>query len=138
MEAQQQQRHEPDVGQLLLELPVDAAREEAEDEARREAELETALETIAVDDDAPKREIYCEEAVAWLKRQPVPWPERTSVITSMPDVSETRMRLPEWQAWFTATAGRIMESVHPSQVAIFYQVSDRNRPNRHSTRTCAS
>ena len=77
----------------------------------------------------PRREVVCDEAVRWLKRQAVPWPAGHSVITSMPDVTETGLHLEPWKQGFTAAAALIMESVAPSQVAIFYQV-------RHCWRHC--
>jgi len=72
--------------------------------------------------DGPSRRIYCEDAVKWLLARPGTWAARTSVITSMPDVSEVGMRLPVWTDWFMETAALILSRVHPDQVAIFYQV----------------
>jgi len=72
--------------------------------------------------DGPSRRIYCEDAVKWLHARPGPWAAGTSVITSMPDVSEVGMRLPAWTDWFMDTAALLLSRVHPDQVAIFYQV----------------
>jgi len=49
------------------------------------------------------------------------WGAGTSVVTSIPDVSEVSMALKAWKDWFELAALRIMERIHPSQVAIFYQ-----------------
>jgi hypothetical protein len=66
-----------------------------------------------------RRTIHNEDAVAWLARQPV-W-EGASVITSLPDVSEVGMELPQWRAWFVDAAARIHSRCPPEGVAIFYQ-----------------
>lgn len=65
------------------------------------------------------RTVHCEDAVAWLERQPV-W-EGCSVITSLPDVSEVGMELAEWRGWFVDRAARILSRCPPDGVAIFYQ-----------------
>ncbi|MCI0569844.1 MAG: site-specific DNA-methyltransferase [Myxococcaceae bacterium] len=65
------------------------------------------------------RTVHCEDAVAWLSRQPV-W-EGWSAITSLPDVSEVAMELPAWRAWFVDCAALLLSRVPPDGVAVFYQ-----------------
>lgn len=71
-------------------------------------------------DGAPLREVIQADALAWLEEHPAE--PGTSVITSLPDISE----LPElgfegWRAWFIAAAERVMRWVPDAGVAIFYQ-----------------
>jgi len=44
-----------------------------------------------------------------------------SVVTSVPDVSETYLPLAVWRAWFTRACRLILERVPAGNVAIFYQ-----------------
>ena len=106
-----------DVLAALKDLAVDAVPEPTAAAAETTAAAMSTTQMLA-----QMREVVCEDATAWLARQAVPWPAGTSVVTSMPDVSETRMKLEAWKTWFTATAATILNSVHPDQVAIFYQV----------------
>lgn len=68
----------------------------------------------------PAREVIQAEALAWMDEHPAE--PGTSVVTSLPDVSE----LPElgfegWRAWFVAAAERVMRWVPDPGVSIFYQ-----------------
>lgn len=66
----------------------------------------------------PTREIFCEDALPWLRRADL---TGCSVITSLPDVSEVQLALPEWKEWFVSTAALIIERLPESSVAIFFQ-----------------
>jgi hypothetical protein len=73
-----------------------------------------------VSGEAPKRTIIQAEALAWLAANPAP--PGTSVITSLPDVSE----LPElgfagWRAWFSQAARAVLHWVPEPGLAIFFQ-----------------
>ena len=57
---------------------------------------------------SPSRVVHHSEAVAWLRERPVL--AGCSFITSLPDVSETSLKLPEWKRWFVDAAGRITKS----------------------------
>lgn len=68
----------------------------------------------------PTRQIIQAEALAWMAEHPAPL--GTSVITSLPDVSE----LPErgfdgWQAWFSAAARAVLRWVPEPGLTIFFQ-----------------
>jgi len=70
--------------------------------------------------ETPLLEVIQAEALAWLDEHPAD--PGTSVVTSLPDVSE----LPElgfegWRAWFVGAAERVMRWVPDDGVAIFYQ-----------------
>jgi hypothetical protein len=53
-----------------------------------------------------------------------PW-SHCSVITSVPDVSETGLSLPKWRAWFRHISYKILQRLDEDQVAIFYQTDIR-------------
>ncbi len=74
----------------------------------------------------PRREVIQSEALAWLAAHPAA--PRTSVVTSLPDVSE----LPElgfdgWRAWFVGAARRVLAWVPSEGVAIFFQSDIRRQ-----------
>lgn len=73
---------------------------------------------------APTRQIVCGDAFAWLEANPAP--PHSSVITSLPDVSEVviegrLLELSRWRAWFLDTAQRILRWVPEDGMAIFFQ-----------------
>jgi hypothetical protein len=75
---------------------------------------------------APSRLVVQGEAIAWLDANPAG--ERTSVLTSLPDVSElSGFDLDAWRAWFIATVRRVVRWVAADGVAIFYQSDIRHR-----------
>ena len=67
----------------------------------------------------PMRTVHHGEALAWLAAHGVL--EGCSVITSLPDVSEVQLPLPEWKRWFREAAARVMASTPPDGVALFFQ-----------------
>jgi len=69
--------------------------------------------------DLGKREVYCEDAIAWLSKSPA---RGASFVASLPDISEfTNHTLAEWKSWFENTAQLILEKTDPNGVTIFYQ-----------------
>ena len=52
---------------------------------------------------------------------------RTSVITSLPDVSELELDLVGWKAWFVASAEKVIRWVPEGGLAIFFQSDIRLR-----------
>jgi hypothetical protein len=71
---------------------------------------------------APQRRIVHAEALGWLDENPAA--PHTSVITSLPDVSEVSglgLDLDGWRAWFIGAARRILRWVPDEGVAIFFQ-----------------
>lgn len=64
------------------------------------------------------------EALAWLAENPAQ--SRTSVVTSLPDVSEVSLALDEWRAWFVDAARRVIDWVPGDGVGIFYQSDIRH------------
>lgn len=76
----------------------------------------------------PRREVHCEDGVAWLARAPLPADH--AVVTSLPDLSE----LPElgfdgWRRWFVEAVALAAAAVADEAVAIFYQ-TDVKRDGR--------
>jgi hypothetical protein len=67
----------------------------------------------------PHREVHCAEAVAWMQARGVV--AGACAITSLPDVSEVGLTLPEWRRWFLHAAARVVDSVAPESAAIFFQ-----------------
>src|SRR5437868_4679878 len=67
----------------------------------------------------PRRVVHRADALTWLRAQ-----GRlvgSSVVTSLPDVSEVRLGLDAWRGWFVEAAALCMESVPEEGVAIFFQ-----------------
>ena len=65
------------------------------------------------------------EALAWLEEHPAS--PNTSVITSLPDISElSALDLPSYKSWFIDAARRILRWVSLDAVAIFYQSDARH------------
>lgn len=73
-----------------------------------------------------RRTVHQADALAWLdEHRAMPG---TSVITSLPDVSEIPgMDLAAWKAWFVGAARRVMRWVPSDGVAIFFQSDVRHR-----------
>ena len=72
-----------------------------------------------------RREIIHAEARAWLDANAAP--PSSSVVTSLPDVSEMPERgFDEWRAWFVAAARSVVRWVPDDGVAIFYQSDIRH------------
>lgn len=78
--------------------------------------------------DAPKRTVYCEDALAWLAARPRL--DGCSLITSLPDASELPGLSPEaWERWFEDAAALVLSRCPEEGVAIFFQ-SDVKRDGR--------
>jgi hypothetical protein len=78
-----------------------------------------------VGDSVPTRQIIQAEARAWLAEHPAP--EGTSVITSLPDVSEVPERGFEgWQTWFGETARAVLRWVPAPGLTLFFQSDIRH------------
>lgn len=67
----------------------------------------------------PSRTVHCEDALTWLDDQPVL--EGCSIITSLPDVSELNLPLPQWKKWFEDAAFKCIEKTPADGVALFFQ-----------------
>jgi hypothetical protein len=68
----------------------------------------------------PRRDVVQAEALGWLEAHPAE--AGTSVITSLPDVSEVpELSFDAWRAWFIDAARRVIRWVPPDGVAVFYQ-----------------
>ncbi len=65
------------------------------------------------------RTVVCAEAVAWLREAPAF--DGCAFVTSLPDVSELSLPLPEWKRWFVDAAALVMERCPPESPAIFFQ-----------------
>lgn len=72
-----------------------------------------------------RRTVENAEALAWLAAHPAG--PGTSVITSLPDISEVpRKGFDGWRLWFVEAARRVIRWVPPDGVAIFYQSDIRH------------
>jgi hypothetical protein len=68
----------------------------------------------------PRRFVHHGDAIAWLSDGGVP--AGSSVITSLPDVSEVpELELAEWSRWFEDAALLVMRRTRDNGVAIFFQ-----------------
>jgi hypothetical protein len=73
----------------------------------------------------PRRAVVHAEALAWLARHPAA--AGTSVVTSLPDVSEVpRLGFAGWKAWFVDAARQVLRWVPDDGVAIFFQSDIRH------------
>lgn len=69
---------------------------------------------------APRRDVVHAEALGWLAAHAAG--PGTSVITSLPDVSEVpELAFDTWRAWFVDAARRVIRWLPPDGVAVFYQ-----------------
>ena len=73
----------------------------------------------------PARRIIHAEALGWLAANPAE--PRTSVITSLPDVSEVQLGLDAWRVWFMEAARRVIRWVPGECVSNFFQSDIRDR-----------
>jgi hypothetical protein len=73
----------------------------------------------------PARLVIHGEALAWLAANPAE--PGTSVMTSLPDVSEVGLGIEEWRTWFVDAARRVILWVPEGGVAVFYQSDIRHR-----------
>jgi hypothetical protein len=72
------------------------------------------------DASSPKRLVVQADARVWMRENPAP--ERSSVVTSLPDISElSQFDFDAWRAWFLETVRQVIGWVAPGGVAIFYQ-----------------
>jgi hypothetical protein len=75
-----------------------------------------------------KREVHCEDGVAWLARGALP-PDH-AVVTSLPDLSELpALGFDGWRRWFVDTVALACGAVADEAVAVFYQ-TDVKREGR--------
>lgn len=74
---------------------------------------------------APSRTVIQAEALAWLRENPAP-PD-TSVVTSLPDVSEmSGLPFHAWRTWFIDATRAVIRWVPPEGVSIFFQSDVRH------------
>lgn len=66
-----------------------------------------------------KRTVHHQDALTWL-RETHDF-SGCSFVTSLPDVSELTLSLPEWKAWFVDAASRVLSRCPDQGVTIFYQ-----------------
>jgi hypothetical protein len=68
-----------------------------------------------------QRTVHHAEALAWLAAEAGAARPGTSVVTSLPDVSEVGMPLDAWRGWFVRAARACVEAAADDGVAIFFQ-----------------
>ncbi len=78
-------------------------------------------------DPAPRREIICTDAIAWMKTHGRI--DGACAVTSLPDVSEIGKSLPVWRDWFLEAARLVIDAVPDDSAALFFQ-SDIKRDGR--------
>ena len=67
----------------------------------------------------PKRTVVHADALAWMAESAAA--EGTSVVTSLPDLSELPLDFAAWRVWFVDAARRVIRYVPLDGVAIFFQ-----------------
>ncbi|AOS44273.1 DNA methylase [Lacunisphaera limnophila] len=68
---------------------------------------------------APRREIVCADAIAWMKARGRI--DRACAVTSVPDVSEIGRTLPVWREWFLDAVRLVVDAVPDDSAALFFQ-----------------
>jgi hypothetical protein len=69
---------------------------------------------------APKRTVVQADAIAWMAENKAP--NASSVVTSLPDLSElSHLELDTWRAWFLDAVRQVIRWVPANGVSIFYQ-----------------
>jgi hypothetical protein len=71
------------------------------------------------DSAAPRREIICADAIAWMRTRGRI--EGACAITSLPDVSEIGQSLTVWREWFLQAVRLVIDSVPDDSAAVFFQ-----------------
>jgi len=67
----------------------------------------------------PAREIHCADAIPWMREHPaIPG---CCAVTSLPDVSELSIPLPDWRAWFLEAVRLVVDCVPVEGSAVFFQ-----------------
>jgi hypothetical protein len=65
------------------------------------------------------RQVLCTDAIEWLKGHS---PEsQTSLVASLPDISEFNLSLNDWKNWFIDTAKLVLAATPVNGVTLFYQ-----------------
>jgi hypothetical protein len=68
----------------------------------------------------PKRTVVQADAIAWMAENEAP--NRSSVVTSLPDVSElSQLDFDSWREWFLGAVRRVVRWVPAGGISIFYQ-----------------
>lgn len=67
----------------------------------------------------PSRTVHCSDAIPWLKDCGIL--AGTAAVTSLPDVSEVNMKLPDWRAWFLNAVALVINAVPDNMPALFFQ-----------------
>jgi len=65
------------------------------------------------------RQVICTDAVEWLKHHSPQ--DYTSLVASLPDISEFNLTLDEWKRWFIETAKLVLLATPLDGVTVFYQ-----------------
>lgn len=66
----------------------------------------------------PTREVHNADALEWLEEADL---TGCSVVTSLPDVSETNLELNDWRLWFHGAAKKILTKLPADSIAVFFQ-----------------
>jgi hypothetical protein len=71
------------------------------------------------DSPPPLRTVHQGDGVLWAAERA--WAPHETIVTSLPDVSETQFSFDDWRAWFIETSRLLCERVHPDSLVVFYQ-----------------
>jgi hypothetical protein len=87
---------------------------------------EAAADPGTITSTVTKRAVFEAEALAWLAANPAA--RGTSVVTSLPDVSElSALDLAGWRTWFVAAARAVIRWTPQDGAAVFYQSDIRHQ-----------
>ena len=79
-------------------------------------------ESECMESKTPTRTVECGDALLWLESQSRESLAGSSLVASMPDISEfNNYSLDQWKEWFTRTASLIMSRTPDDGVVVFYQ-----------------
>ena len=65
------------------------------------------------------REVHCADAIPWMRARGRM--AGACAVTSLPDVSEVRLDLPAWRAWFLSAVQLVIDCVPAESAALFFQ-----------------
>jgi hypothetical protein len=68
---------------------------------------------------APGREVHWADAIAWMRQRGCI--AGAGAVTSLPDLSELRLDLAGWRAWFLGAVRLVVEAVPGDGAAVFFQ-----------------
>ena len=68
---------------------------------------------------SPTRTIVCADSLPWMREHGTL--AGACAVTSLPDVSEVNIPLPDWRTWFLDAVQLVVNSVADDSAALFFQ-----------------